>query len=90
VSALPARVPQGDSQRAGSVAAGEWAQLQAAAPRAVATIHRYLRQLGTFLAPRSVTAAENALRQLARWMVTEAQITAIADRNATNHLIWAL
>ena len=30
------------------------------------------------------------VRQLARWMVTEAQITAIADRNATNHLIWAL
>jgi len=79
VSALPARASQGTGQRAGSVAAGEWARLQAAAPQAAATIHRYLRQLGTFLAPRSVTAAENALRQFTRWMVTDAQITAIAD-----------
>ena len=79
MSALHARAPQDDGQRAGSVAAAEWARLQAAAPQAVATIHRYLRQLGTFLAPGSVTAAENALRQFARWMVTEAQITAISD-----------
>ena len=79
MSALPARAPQGTGQRAGSVAVSEWARLQAAAPQAAATIHRYLRQLGTFLAPGSVTAAENALRQFARWMVTEAGITAIAD-----------
>jgi len=38
-----------------------------------------MRQLGTFLAPGSVTAAENALRQFARWLVTETQITAISD-----------
>jgi len=44
----------------------------------VMTIHRYLRQLGTFLAPRSVEAAESALRQFARWMVTQTQIRAIA------------
>jgi site-specific recombinase XerD len=79
VTALPARAAEGNGQRAGSVAAGEWVRLQATAPRAVATIHRYLRQLGTFLAPGSVAAAENALRQFARWMVTEAGITAIAD-----------
>jgi len=79
MSALHARAPQGDGQRAGRVAAAEWARLQAAAPQAVATIHRYLRQLGTFLAPGSVTAAESALRQFARWMVAEAQITAISD-----------
>jgi len=79
MSSLPARAPQDDGQRAGSVAAAEWARLQAVAPQAVATIHRYLRQLGTFLAPGSVTAAEGALRQFARWMVTEAQITAICD-----------
>jgi site-specific recombinase XerD len=64
---------------AGAAAAAEWAQLQAAAPQAVMTIHRYLRQLGTFLAPRSVEAAESALRQFARWMVTQTQITAIAQ-----------
>jgi hypothetical protein len=79
VNALPARLAEENDQEAGSVAVSEWARLQSAAPQAVTTIHRYLRQLGTFLAPRSVTAAENALRQLARWMVTEAQITAIAD-----------
>ena len=80
MSAVLARAAAEDNgQRAGSIAAGEWAQFQVTAPQAVATIHRYLRQLGTFLAPTSVTAAENALRQLARWMVTEAQITAIAD-----------
>ncbi len=43
------------------------------------TIHRYLRQLGTFLAPRSVAVAESALRQFARWMVTGTQLTAIAQ-----------
>jgi site-specific recombinase XerD len=40
---------------------------------------RYLRQLGTFLAPRSVDAADSALRQLARWMITDAGITAVSD-----------
>jgi site-specific recombinase XerD len=39
----------------------------------------YLRQLGTFLAPASVAAAENALRQLARWMITEAGLAAVGD-----------
>jgi len=40
-------------------------------------MHRYLRQLGTFLAPRSVDAADSALRQLARWMITDAGIEAV-------------
>jgi hypothetical protein len=44
-----------------------------------AVIRRYLRQLGTFLAPRSVDAADSALRQLARWMVTEAGLAAVGD-----------
>ena len=42
-------------------------------------MHRYLRQLGTFLAPASVEAADNALRQLARWMITEAGLAAVGD-----------
>ena len=77
MSAMPAREDSG--QRAGSVAAAEWARLQVTAPQVVLTIHRYLRQLGVFLAPRSVTAAEGALRQFARWLVTEAQITVVAN-----------
>ena len=40
---------------------------------------RYLRQLGTFLAPASVDAADNALRQLARWMVADTGIMAVGD-----------
>jgi site-specific recombinase XerD len=42
-------------------------------------MRRYLRQLGTFLAPRSVDAADSALRQLARWMITEAGLAAVGD-----------
>ena len=51
MSALPARTRQDDGQRAGSVAAAEWARLQATAPQVVLTMRRYLRQLATFLAP---------------------------------------
>jgi hypothetical protein len=42
-------------------------------------MRRYLRQLGTFPAPASVAAAENALRQLARRMITEAGLAAVGD-----------
>jgi hypothetical protein len=48
-------------------AGAEWAEIAATAPEAAATMRRYLRQLGTFLAPRSVDAADGALRQFARW-----------------------
>jgi site-specific recombinase XerD len=78
VSALPDSGPAASRAVAGSVAAAEWAQIEAAAPQAAALMRRYLRQLGTFLAPMSVAAAENALRQLARWMITEAGLTAVA------------
>jgi site-specific recombinase XerD len=74
VSAIPAP----ERQPAGWHADAEWAEF-AAAPRAAATMRRYLRQLGTFLAPRSVDAADGALRQFARWMLTDAGITAVGD-----------
>jgi hypothetical protein len=45
----------------------EWAEIAATAPRVAAPMRRYLRQLGTFLAPQSVDAADGALRQFARW-----------------------
>jgi hypothetical protein len=55
------------SERGGAApgwhAEAEWAQIEAAAPRVAAVMRRYLRQLGTFLAPRSVDAADSALRQ---------------------------
>jgi len=72
-------VPVLQRQPRGGQAEAEWAQLGAAAPQAAAVMHRYLRQLGTFLAPGSVDAAENALRQLARWMITEAGLAAVSD-----------
>src|SRR5262249_855116 len=49
------------------------------APQVAALVARYRRQLGTFLAPMSGAAAENALRQLARWMITEAGLAAVSD-----------
>jgi site-specific recombinase XerD len=42
-------------------------------------MRRYLRQLGTFLAPASTGAADNALRHLARWMTAEAGLRAVSD-----------
>jgi site-specific recombinase XerD len=77
VSAQPARVPAASRAVAGSIAAAEWAQIEAAAPQVAALARRYLRQLATFLAPRSVAAAENALRQFARWLITDAGLDSI-------------
>jgi site-specific recombinase XerD len=62
---------------AGSTAAAEWAQIEAAAPQVAALVRRYLRQLATFLAPGSVAAAENALRLFARWLITDAGLDSI-------------
>jgi hypothetical protein len=47
VSALPAR----ERPSPGWHAEAEWARIEAAAPRVAAVMRRYLRQLGTFLAP---------------------------------------
>ena len=75
MSALPAR----QRPSPGWHAEAEWAQTGAAAPRVAAVMRRYLRQLGAFLAPRSVDAADSALRQLARWMITGTAIAAISQ-----------
>jgi len=78
VSALPARGPDASRAVPGSIAAAQWAQLRAAAPQVTAVIQRYLQRLAVFLAPGSVDAAENALRQFARWMITDAGLDSIA------------
>ncbi len=77
MSAQPARAPAASRAVAGSIAAAEWSQIEAAAPLVAALVRRYLRQLGTFLAPASVDAAENALRQFARWLITDAGLDSI-------------
>jgi site-specific recombinase XerD len=42
-------------------------------------MRRYLAQLAAFLAPRSVDAADAALRQLARWILASTGIEAVAQ-----------
>jgi len=78
VSALAARGPDASRAVPGSIAAAQWAQIRAAAPQAAVTIQRYLQRLSAFLAPASVNAAENALRQFARWMIADAGLDSIA------------
>jgi site-specific recombinase XerD len=79
VSAQPAPGQAAGRAVAGSIAAAQWAQIAAAAPQVAATVQRYLQRLGVFLAPASVDAADNALRQLARWMITVAGLAAVGD-----------
>jgi site-specific recombinase XerD len=91
VSAQPARTPVASRAVAGSTAAAEWTQIETAAPLVAALMRRYLRQLATFLAPASVDAAENALRQLARWLTTDAgldSIGAVRRDHIEDYKVW--
>jgi len=69
----------------------EWAQLSAQAPQLVASMRRYLLQLTTFLAPRSVEAADTTLRQLARWLTSSTEVTVVAGierRHIEDYKVW--
>jgi len=55
----------------------EWALLSARAPQLAVTMHRYLAQLSTILAPRSVEAADSALRQLAGWLTANTDVVTV-------------
>ena len=79
MSALPARADGAGRPKAGAHAAAEWAQIGQAAPELAATMRRYLAQAATFLAPRSVDAANGALRQLARWILASTSIESAAE-----------
>jgi site-specific recombinase XerD len=57
----------------------EWADLAVTAPVMAATMRRYLVQLTTLLAPRSVIVADHTLRQLAGWVTEHTAVTAVAD-----------
>jgi len=59
-------------------AQSDWADLTARAPELAATLRRYLVQLTTFLAPRSVDVADSTLRQFARWLVEATEVNTIA------------
>lgn len=62
----------------------EWAVLSAQAPQLTATMRRYLLQLTTFLAPRSVEVADTTLRQLARWLAAETDVKVINQITRTH------
>jgi site-specific recombinase XerD len=62
----------------------DWADLSGTAPLLAASMRRYLVQLTTFLAPRSVDAADNTLRQFARWLVDTTNAKGVADITRTN------
>jgi site-specific recombinase XerD len=57
----------------------DWSEIETSAPRVAATMRRYLAQLATFLAPRSVDVADNSLRQLGLWLVGHTEVTAVTD-----------
>jgi site-specific recombinase XerD len=62
----------------------EWVTLSARVPQLAATMRRYLTQLTTCLAPRSVDAADNTLRQFTRWVADNTDVTAVAGITRTN------
>jgi len=82
---VEAWIPCNESNRA-------WAELSPRAPQLAATMRRYLVQLTTFLAPRSVEIADITLRQFARWLTTT-DVAVVADITRTHvedyHLLLA-
>ncbi len=69
-----------------------WDEIAATAPQMVATMRRYLEDLGEFLKPASVQAAEVVLRHFAG-RVTQADVrcasvAAIRRRHVEDYLVW--
>jgi site-specific recombinase XerD len=64
---------------AGSLAAAEWDEIELTAPQLARTMRRYLAQLSTFLAPQSVNAAENVLRQFTHFLLAHSVVENVAD-----------
>jgi site-specific recombinase XerD len=62
----------------------EWPELSVRAPQLASTMRRYLLQLTTFLAPRSVDVADSTLRQFARWLVANTDVAVVADITRTH------
>jgi site-specific recombinase XerD len=76
---------------ASDVSHREWAELSARAPQLTATMRRYLVQLTSFLAPRSVDVADGTLRQFARWVTDTTDIgpvAAITRTNVEDYKVW--
>ncbi len=64
----------------GSALLPTWEQLEVAKPQVVATMRRYLEQIGCILRPGSVGGADLALRSFAAFLVqTAPQVRSVAD-----------
>jgi len=90
MSAAPALAPV-EAWSLSNASNREWAALSAQAPQLVATMRRYLLQLTTFLAPRSVEVADTTLRQLARWLTTETEVAVVNEitrGNVEDYKVW--
>ena len=74
MTAVPARLREAP----GSQAVAEWAEIAVQAPSIGATMGRYLAQASTFLAPRSVEAADTVLRQFASWLLARTEVRTVA------------
>jgi hypothetical protein len=69
----------------------EWEVLRSASPKLAATMGRYLVQLSTILAPRSVEMADHTLRQFVRWLVATtdvASVAAISRTHMEDYKVW--
>jgi site-specific recombinase XerD len=76
-------VPAGRAELERCEAEVQWAEIASAAPVMAETMRRYLGQLATFLAPRSVEVADASLRIFGRWLVTNTAVVAVADIGRT-------
>ncbi|HEY5011745.1 MAG TPA: tyrosine-type recombinase/integrase [Acidimicrobiia bacterium] len=68
-----------------------WERINRIAPTMAATMGRYLEQVATFLAPRSVEVADISLRQFAGWLLesTEARnVAAISRADLEDYKRW--
>ena len=72
------------TELSGNASDREWSTLLARAPQLTATMRRYLVQCSTFLAPRSVDAAENTLRQFTRWVIDNTDVAVVGEITRTN------
>lgn len=84
MSASPVVAPVAEVWFPSNASNREWAALSARAPQLTATMRRYLLQLTTFLAPRSVEVADSTLRQLARWLTPETNVAVVNQISRTH------
>src|SRR5712671_311834 len=79
------------TELSGNASDREWSTLFVRAPQLAATVRRYLTQCSTFLAPRSIDAAENTLRQFTRWIIDNTDVAVVGEisrANIEDYKVW--